>query len=239
MCSFFPPPRPSGEADAPSGSCRALRTDDMRKRWRKRCLPGITRHDLGLGISPLMRRTAWDMRILCAAPQAETPAVWLGDACGGLHIEWACAQPRRRWRLCGVEALFWSISAEDLLRPQGRLGGTRPGPRAWDGLFAHLIASVKTLGEACGRTTPLQAAQACCLGDDRALPCLPPLWRVQSRRGHREVPHPWLSIHRCDALHASRLADWTRGPWLPCGPLGWLKVQVHSLSAGMGWRGVP
>src|SRR5712691_7550017 len=58
LCSFFPPPRPSGEADAPSGSCRALRTDDMRQRWRKRCLPGITRHDLGLGISPLMRRTA-------------------------------------------------------------------------------------------------------------------------------------------------------------------------------------
>jgi hypothetical protein len=40
------------EFDAASGSCRALRTDDTRKRWRKRCLPGVTRHDLGLGMSP-------------------------------------------------------------------------------------------------------------------------------------------------------------------------------------------
>jgi len=46
ICSFFLPPRPSGESDTPSGSCRALRTDDTWKRWRKRCLPGVTRHDL-------------------------------------------------------------------------------------------------------------------------------------------------------------------------------------------------
>jgi len=70
------------------------------------------------------------MRIPCAAPQAEIPAVWLGDACGGLHMELACAKPRRLWRLFGAEALFCAVSEEDLPRPQGRMGGTRPSPRA-------------------------------------------------------------------------------------------------------------
>jgi hypothetical protein len=94
-------------------------------------------------------------------------------------------------------------------------------------------------GDACGRPTPLQAAQACCPGDERALPCLPSLRRVQSRGGHREVPHPWLSIPRVEQLPASMVANWTHGPWLPRAPRGWRAVQVHSLSWGMASRGLP
>ena len=67
-------------------------------------------------------------------------------------------------------------------------------------------------------------------------PCVPPLGRVQSRRGHREVPHCWLSIHRFDQLHAPVAADWAHGPRLPCGPLRWREDEVHSLSPGIWWR---
>jgi hypothetical protein len=35
------------------------------------------------------------------------------------------------------------------------------------------------------------------------------------------------------------MADWAHGPWFPCGPLGWLEDQVHSLSLDLGWRGLP
>jgi hypothetical protein len=64
------------------------------------------------------------------SPPAETPAVWLGDARGGLHIDLACAKPRRLWRLFGPEAFFCSVSEEELPRQQGRMDGTRPSPRA-------------------------------------------------------------------------------------------------------------
>jgi hypothetical protein len=43
------------------------------------------------------------------SPPAETPAVWLGDARGGLHIDLACAKLRRLWRLFGPEAFFCSV----------------------------------------------------------------------------------------------------------------------------------
>ena len=52
VCSFSLPSRPSGEPHDDSGSCRAVCTGDARKRWRKRCLRGVTRYDLRLGMSP-------------------------------------------------------------------------------------------------------------------------------------------------------------------------------------------
>src|SRR5262244_3282977 len=40
-------------------------------------------------------------------PHGDTPLLWLGLT-WGLHIELACAKPRRLWRLFGAEALLKS-----------------------------------------------------------------------------------------------------------------------------------
>src|SRR5215471_10137588 len=52
-------------------------------------------------------------------PHGDTPWLWLGLT-WGLHIELACAQPRRLWRLFGAEALLKSSQRR---RARGRRHG--------------------------------------------------------------------------------------------------------------------
>jgi hypothetical protein len=59
-------------------------------------------------------------------------------------------------------------------QPQGLLGVKRLRLGSGAGLLCRPMFSVKTPCDACGRTTPLQAAQACCPGQGLGL-TLPPL----------------------------------------------------------------
>ena len=63
------------------------------------------------------------------------------------------------------------------------------------------------------------------------------LGRVQSRRGHRQVPRPRLSIQRLDQLPTAVLTDRTLGAWLTRWCLG--RLAVHEGFPGQGARGVP
>jgi len=70
---------------------------------------------------------------------------------------------------------FCAVQGGERRRRQGLPGGTRPGLGLGDDLLCRLMASVKTSCDAGGRTTPLQAMQACGQGDELGLRRLPPL----------------------------------------------------------------
>src|SRR5215475_12741719 len=109
------------------------------------------------------------------SPHAERPALLVGKGRWGLPIELACAKPRRLWRLFRGEGLF------DLCR-RGLHVGSRglwmanipvPGPEMAS-CVAQELQSRCLVGD-CGRTTPLQAVQACGPGHTLHLPGLAPL----------------------------------------------------------------
>src|SRR5215510_9286114 len=104
-------------------------------------------------------------------PHGDTPLLWLGLT-WGLHIELACAKPRRLWRLFGAEALLKSSRRR-------RSRGRRHGRVVHVPVPGHATASLTTpeprarhLGGAGGRTTPLQAVEACRPGYKLGLPRL-------------------------------------------------------------------
>jgi hypothetical protein len=98
-----------------------------------------------------------------------------------------------------------------------------PGPETASGVAPELPS--RGLVGACGRTTPLQAVQACGPGHTLPVPGLAPLCRVTAGHGPRQVPHPLLSIQRLDQRHTPVRTNRTLGAWLPRWHRGRLTVQ--------------
>ncbi len=98
------------------------------------------------------------------------------------------------------------------------------------------VAFVEDKGRAGGggRTTPVQAVQACCPSHTHALLYRVSLRGVQSGHGACEVPHCRLTIQCLHELHIPVLTDWTPGAWLTHGHFGCRQVRALFLDTGLG-----
>jgi len=77
------------------------------------------------------------------SPQAQTPT-WLRATRGGLHIELACAKPRRLWRLFRVEALCDPSRRRTGSCSRGRRVAKVASPGDETSSLTPSVASVKT-----------------------------------------------------------------------------------------------
>ena len=102
------------------------------------------------------------------SPQAESPVLgW--NIQWGLHIDLACTKRRRLWILLGEEGAFGAPTLKLPSLWQGRAGGQHG--YSGHGTASFFVAFVEDKGRAGGggRTTPVQAVQACYPSHTRAL----------------------------------------------------------------------